>query len=345
MRYMNMRKNIPLWFLCAALLILASCVKNETPAEEKTPVGFCVMSQGVLAKSGTTTSFPSTIERFGVWGIAGNSLNIQYLWNQSSLIDVVRDADGTYIPVVDGYWLSNSTHDFLALASDPSTVALPSVRISHTTDSGQLNPEMAFTYDLSERYAAKDYTYDLLGAAARRDVKKVIPTSQDLIFWHLFSKININVKFVDANGNDITDNGSTLYKVRFTGVHTSGEYTMLNAGTTANPLALSCSVSNQDNPTELILTSSLTLNILPQDISGFRLFLDFMIKLDGKDTYMTDFEIDLTPAKEKASPYTFNNQYNWNITIGPKNAISFKVEVAPWDEVDVNDPDTPIEII
>ena len=345
-----MEKKIFICFLFAALLITAGCRKDDAPAEVKTPVGFRAMSQVVVSKDsdGTSNKLPDTVEKFGVWGVAGNDLNIQYLWNSSTLTDVNRQSDGTtYVPSSDGYWFSNSTHDFLALASDPSTVALPSVSISHTANSNQLNPSMTFTYDLSARYTAKDYDFDFLGAAARNVVERSIPASQDLIFWHLFSQINISVKFVDANGNDITGNGSTLDKVRLTGVNTRGNYTISYGGTDANPHALNCSVTNHSKSTEFTFTSAPTLNILPQDISNFRLFLDFTLKVDGKDMNVQDFEIDLAPAKKevevvlesgaKISPYIFNNQYNWIVKISPKLGISFKIEVAPWTSTPIKD--------
>lgn len=345
-----MEKKIFICFLFAALLITAGCRKDDTPAEVKTPVGFRAMSQVVVSKDsdGTSNKLPDTVEKFGVWGVAGNDLNIQYLWNSSTLTDVNRQSDGTtYVPSSDGYWFSNSIHDFLALASDPSTVALPSVSISHTANSNQLNPSMTFTYDLSERYTAKDYDFDLLGAAARHVVERSIPASQDLIFWHLFSQINISVKFVDANGNDITGNGSTLDKVRLTGVNTRGNYMISYGGTDANPHALNCNVNTHANPTELTFTSAPTLNILPQDISGFSLFLDFKMKVGNVETYMTDFEIDLTPAKkkvevvlesgQKTSPYIFNNLYNWIISISPKLSVGFTVTVEKWESTPIKD--------
>jgi hypothetical protein len=36
LRYMKPEKKISLLFLCVAMLIIAGCVKDETPAEEKT---------------------------------------------------------------------------------------------------------------------------------------------------------------------------------------------------------------------------------------------------------------------------------------------------------------------
>ena len=361
-----MEKKIFICFLFAALLITAGCRKDDTPAEVKTPVGFRAMSQDVLVKSGDVpvrkSLYEYGINTFGVWGISRNDLNVQYLWNQPAANNTVQlvpvtaetvNGEEIYVPAEDGYWFSNSTHDFLALASaEPGTTntfGTTGLSVTHTnaTTGAQSDPVMTFTYDMSSQYDANSYTYDLLGAAARKVVERSIPASQDLIFWHLFSQINISVKFVDANGNDITGNGSTLDKVRLTGVNTRGNYTISYGGTDANPHALNCNVNTHANPTELTFTSAPTLNILPQDISGFSLFLDFKMKVGNVETYMTDFEIDLTPAKKKAevvlesgqktSPYIFNNLYNWIISISPKLSVGFTVTVEKWESTPIKD--------
>ena len=313
----------------AALFCLCSCTEKQhttDPEPQKLPIGFRPMSQAVMVKSGT--AFPETIQKFGVWGIAGNNLNIQYLWNTDSFIDVYRQTDGTYKPATDAYWFSYSTHDFLALASNPSTVALPSVSISHTTNPNQLNPSMSFSYDLSERYTAKDYAFDLLGAAARKTITTVTNPSQDLLFWHLFSQININVTFVDGNGTTI--NTGTVSQMRLLNVDKEANYII--SFNNNNELAVSCQ-SNSNQQANLTFDAGTGLvNILPQDISDFKLFLDFTTNGAAID----EFEIDLTNAKAK-SPYLYNNKYNWIITIGPKQNVSFKVEVVPWTSSAIQD--------
>ena len=364
----------------AALFCLCSCTEKQhttDPEPPKLPIGFRPMSQAVVVKSGS--AFPESIQKFGVWGVAGNDLNIQYLWSPSTLIDVNRQSDGTYKPAADGYWFSYSTHDFLALASDPSTVALPAVNITTTGNPNALNPSMTFSYDLSERYNAKNYTYDLLGAAARKTITTVADPSQDLLFWHLFAKIKMEIKFLDVDGNEMTESAPVLTNVTLKGVKTQGNYEITYAGTEINPYQLSCSVTtpdasvtgdeNGEDASELEFSSAPTLNIIPQDISGFSLFLDFTRTIldDNKgtsdpndDVYtevpVNNFEINLTPAKKmveildpetntKISPYAFNNQYNWKITISSKNVVNFTVTVNDWQDPDEDKQIPSIDII
>ena len=312
----------------AALFCLCSCTEKQhttDPEPENHPIGFRPVSQAVMVKSGT--AFPETIQKFGVWGIAGNNLNIQYLWNPDSFIDVYRQTDGTYKPATDAYWFSYSTHDFLALASNPSTVALPSVSISHTTNPNALNPSMTFSYDLSGRYAAKDYAYDLLGAAARNRVEKSIPASQDLVFWHLFSQIEISTSFsTDLSGNQIVGEVTAIH---FKKVKTSGSYIVKYK--TESELDVKPTPS-----TSLVMNisfsgSTTTFNIIPQDVKVFELYLDFKIQEGNVWKTYNNFKINLdVPANKE--PYVFNNKYNWNISIGTKAAITFDVTVNEWQE-------------
>ena len=322
---MKPEKKISLLFLCVAMLIIAGCRKDDTPAEVKTPVGFRAMSQVVVSKDsdGTSNKLPDTVEKFGVWGVAGNDLNIQYLWNSSTLTDVNRQSDGTtYVPSSDGYWFSNSTHDFLALASDPSTVALPSVSISHTANSNQLNPSMTFTYDLSARYTAKDYDFDFLGAAARNVVERSIPASQDLIFWHLFSRIIITVEFVGATGQ--------INQMRLFNIDSVADYTLsMGSDKTISVACTSNSETSQSNVSFIGLAQGgNVLHILPQNISDFRLFLDFTITKDGQNVPVNNFEVNLSKAKESPN-YGDNDSYKWVIKISPKD-VAFDIAISPW---------------
>ena len=334
LRYMKPEKKISLLFLSMALLMTAACTKNHTPAEVKTPVGFRAMSQVVVSKAddGTSNKLPASVAKFGVWGIAGNDLNIQYLWNSSTLTDVNRQSDGTtYVPSYDGYWFSNSTHDFLALASDPSTVALPNVAITTTGNPNHLNPVMTFSYDLSELYTANDYDYDLLGAAARTKVDKTIPASQDLVFWHLFSQININVTFAnDLAGTPII---GEVTGIRLENVVSKGTYQMSH--NTNNTLTSPCSPSTATVDKKILnFTSSPALfHIIPQDVKTMSLYLNFRIN-EGTATSpvwvtYTDLPINLN-VSGNANPYVSNGRYNWNISIGTGAAIKFNVSVTDW---------------
>ena len=360
--YMNMEKKIFIRFLFAALLITAGCRKDDTPAEEKTPVGFRAMSQDVLVKSGDVPVRKSLheygINTFGVWGISRNDLNVQYLWNQPAANNTVQlvpvtaetvNGEEIYVPAEDGYWFSNSTHDFLALASaEPGTTntfGTTGLSVTHTDAAGaQTNPVMTFTYDMSSKYnpgtgKTPDYTYDLLGAAARKEVEKVIPTSQDLVFWHLFSQIVINTSFdKDLNGNQIVGEVTAMH---FKDVKASGNYIVkyksdseLDVTPTANDTPLA----------DISLTgSSVTLNIIPQDVKAFELYLDFRIKEGTEWVTYNNFKINLDVPQNK-DPYIFNNKYNWNITIGTKATIKFVVSVNPWKNATEDDFDPEIDM-
>ena len=346
LRYMKPEKKISLLFLCVAMLIIAGCRKDDTPAEEKTPVGFRAMSQVVVSKDsdGTSNKLPDTVEKFGVWGVAGNDLNIQYLWNSSTLTDVNRQSDGiTYVPSSDGYWFSNSIHDFLALASDPSTVALPSVSISHTENSNQLNPSMTFTYDMSSQYDANSYTYDLLGAAARHVVERSIPASQDLNFWHLFSQIEIEyIRFDTGIDGKVT---KILLKA-----YPSGTYTIDYDNSDTNPTkptgitpdVVKTNANNTPaNKSSIVFedphfsVSHPIVNIIPQEVADLELYIDFTINEGTEDNPIPvryeDFKINLNA--QELTEYDCNGKYIWKITIGTRNSIKFDVSVTDWDQV------------
>ena len=361
---MKPEKKISLLFLCVAMLIIAGCRKDDTPAEVKTPVGFRAMSQVVSVRAADDEKiFP--YDDFGVWGIARQHNLIYTLWTENTLTKVFDpeyriankitiDESRTFTPSADAYWLNGYTYNFLAVApyGDSGLTCNGMTTKEEQPTVANPNDYISFTYDLSGKYnpgtgKTPDYTFDLLGAAAQTQNSQAGRTDgQDLLFWHLLSKIKITVMFVDDKGVELED-GSELDKVVLSGVKSQGDYTISYAGTTANPHALNCSVTNHSKSTEFTFTSEPTLNILPQDISNFRLFLDFTLKVDGKDMNVQDFEIDLTPAKKKAevvlesgakiSPYIFNNQYNWIVKISPKLGVSFKIEVAPWTSTPIKD--------
>ena len=344
LRYMKIEKKISLLFLFVALLATAACGKEGTPtAEEKTPVGFRAMSQAASVKSGSDAQFP--YDNFGVWGIARQDGLIYNLWTNSPLMEVF-DPEGriankipgsdnrVFTPRTDAYWINGYTYNFLAVAPyGDSDFSFGSI----TTKEQQSSVDcMSFTYDLSGKYSSDLYDFDFLGASAQTSNTAGGRTqSQQLIFWHLFSKIKITVKFVDGENKEVTS--TTLDKIVINGVKTAGNYTLAYGGTEENPHALNCVVSNQSNATSLEFTAAPSLNIIPQDISDFSMFIDFTMKAGDTDVIVKNFEIDLTKAKEAAydsatetSPYSFNNWYNWNITIGPKQVVTFTVKVNEW---------------
>ena len=347
---MKIEKKISLLFLFVALLATAACGKEETPtAEEKTPVGFRAMSQAASVKSGSDAQFP--YDNFGAWGIARQDGLIYNLWGDSSLMEVY-DPEGriankittsktprVFTPRTEAYWINGYTYNFLAVAphNDPD-FSFNGITTEEQQTSDAPVDYMSFSYDLAGKYVSKIYDFDFLGAAARTSNNSGGRTqSQDLIFWHLFSKINITVKFVDGENKEVTS--TTLDKVVINGVKTAGSFTLSYGGTEEKSYALNCVPSNQSNPTSLEFAAAPSLNIIPQDISDFSMFIDFTMKSGDTDVIVKNFEIDLTTAKDAAydsttesSPYSFNNWYNWNITIGSKQVVTFTVSVNKWDD-------------
>jgi hypothetical protein len=342
----------------AAIFCLCSCTEKQpttAPEPENLPVGFRPMSQAVMVKSDNTPAHKSLseygINTFGVWGIARNSLNVQYLWNKPTannaiqLVSVTKGSDETYIPTVDAYWFSHSTHDFFALASkEPGTTntfGVTGLSVTHTdgTTGDQIDPVMTFTYDFSAKYTAKNYDYDLLGSAASKKITTVTDPSQTLIFWHLFSKINITVNFVETDKETpISPENASLTRMRLCNVITKADYA-ISHGTDAYNLALDCDFSkysdeddaeNYSAPAELIFSNAQqTFYILPQDISDFKLYLDFRMKLGDQEANFTDCEINLFPKENTPKEYQYNDQYNWNIFVSKKD-IRFEVTVTSW---------------
>ena len=351
---MNMEKKIFICFLFAALLITAGCRKDDTPAEVKTPVGFRARSQTAVVKADANDNndpLSNYHQDFGVWGIATEAINHPYvLWKDSTFEKVEQVGNSiNYAPVTDAYWLTGYSYNFLALAPYENGVNNLTINKNLATDNQSANPSISFTYDMSGKYnptvqgQTPNYTYDLLGAAASHKVKRnEIPVSQDLVFWHLFSRIKIRVNFDGSTGSvqairlhnvdqDIAYSISPSSDVQTPAV----ACTNTSKTTTVNPISFTTSSSNyydEDKDGE----KEWYLSIVPQNISDFKMFLDFTTKIDGNDVVVRDYEIDLSPAKDKPD-YTYNNQYNWNITIGPKQAITFNVTVTPWTTVGPDD--------
>ena len=321
----------------SVLLALTACERNRhTPEEDKVPLSFSALSQNTPTKAdGTTTPFPHA--DFGVWGIARNSeASSRYiLWGETSMAQVKKLTSGAYAPVSDAYWLPAHTFTFIAVAPYTGGVdGLIDAAVVETTDS------FGFTFDMGPKYSATgdnvaDPDFDLMGSVARTYVEKATGHDpQKLTFRHLLAKINININFVDASGNTLSDAGS-VSKIQLNNINTTAEYT-LSFGQNE---ALNILSEHPAGPESVIFngTASATLHVVPQNITGTELYLDFT--RDG--VTFQDFKAVLNWGDKTF--YNYNEVYNWNISIGPKNAITFKVEVAPWVEDTVNDED--IEII
>lgn len=318
--------------LCAALA-LSSCNKNRiTPDEDnqRVPLSFTALSQ--IPTKATT---PLTTD-FGVWGIARKADHHDYtLWLGNTLTQVTGSGSN-FTPVTDAYWLVGFKYNFIAVA--PYTDGISGVEMAHSQVSYE--DALTFTFDQGAKYTAFDYDFDLLGAVAENaEYTKNQSSTQTLTFWHLFAKIMINVKFVNADGTAADAASYNVSEIRLCNVGSKADYTIYGVG---DELNVACSTPAETK--DVTFSNSATGNvvhIIPQDVTDFELYIDFV--RDG--IAFDDFKAALSFGGNNPSEYDFNEVYNWNITIGPKNAISFKVEVAEWGKENVNDPDDPIEII
>ena len=355
----------------AAIFCLCSCsLKQHTPEPEPQPepqpetVAFRATSQATWVKSTTTSSTLSDYHNdFGVWGIARKEGASDYiLWSDDELTQVVKNtATGApaneYKPVSDAYWFSGYTYNFIAIAPYTNSGVVP----TFTPATASTKDAMSFTYNLGNKYAlkgtagtqAKDhYEFDLMAAVAETPVEKSSAQgAQSLTFWHLFAQININVIFVNASG--ATVNTGTVSEMRLLNVDSEANY--LISFTNTGGLAVSCQ-SNTTAEKQQNLTfpsSSGTVNVLPQNISDFELYIDFTIDEGTAEAprlvSYTDFKVNLNIQNATTNPngtnpavYNNNESYTWTIKIGPKEDISFKVNVAEWNEAKVGDNDIDI---
>ena len=325
---MKLETKIAYLILCLALPLTTACKKTPIPAEDPQPaeIGFTAASQAVEMKSGTkaTTPLSQFHQDFGVWGIATNTLSPQYiLWDDNNLTKVERQGDtDVYVPTSPAYWFNNYTYYFMALAPFNSGAT--------NFDIHSANHTMSFNFNLGSKYSTA-LEFDLMGAVAHKEVETTKPANQNLVFWHLFAKINIAVSFVDGSGAAITT--GSVSEMRLNNVDTEATYTL--SFNNNNELAVAC-VSNSAVTTPLTFSSATaSFNILPQNITDFQLYLDFT--LNGVE--YKDFKVNLNAAGNPTT-YNYNERYNWNITIGPKEDISFKVTVEPWVTSEVSDGDS-----
>jgi hypothetical protein len=333
---MKPEKKISLLFLCVAMLIIAGCRKDETPAEVKTPVGFRAMSQAVLTKAGETEPLSKYHDTFGVWGIANSSFNDLYvLWSNHDFVEVKRESQtDIYAPVSDAYWLKDYIYHFIALAPYNSDITDFSVTTT--------KPALEFNYSLKNKYDTTNDEYnpsfDLMGAVARTEVGATKPVSQNLIFWHILSQININVWFTqDPFGNQVSGKVDRLrlknidsdgtYTISFTDSDNDGEVDDLSVGcdaTTGSNNQYTISFNGSNTPSTIDSPYSCSLNIFPQNIQNFELYIDFTI---GNVEYK-DYRINMKEPYD----YVYNGKYNWKVIISPTAYVSFSVSVAEWDD-------------
>ena len=327
--------------LCAALALGSCSKKTITPAEDPQPaeVGFTASSQAVWVKS--TDSFPH--DDFGVWGIARQNDLIYNLWGNGALMDVNQNTTtGYYEPAEAAYWLKGYTYDFLAVApyEDAGLTFNRVTTKEDQTTADSPSDYMTVTYDLSTNYASGNYTFDLLGAAAEQAVNTGgYNESQQLIFWHLFSKLAIKVIFVDANGTEDQSDNNVVTKLSIRNVNPKGSFAIKYispAGSMGTLSVVPTPDSQAQNKTLEFDASSekdsdgrWNANIIPQIITDFVVDVAYNVTEGGKTIYYSD---SISLANSTPATYDPNGKYNWTIKINPKGGIGLSVEIAEWDE-------------
>lgn len=341
--------KISLWVLCAVLFMLSGCAKNHTPAEEeqRQVIGFDAQSEATPVKA--TTPFSDFHNDFGVWGIARHTGKPDYiLWETSAMSKVEqKGSENVYVPVEDAYWVAGYKYNFIAVAPWEAAEDISSVTAGNSSGKEKLD----FTYSLADKYAADNFVFDLMASVAANEVKTTASahqSQQSLIFWHLFSKIDIAVTFVDSEGKTVT--GGTVSEIRLKEVDTDVSYSI--GFDSQSALSVTSSPVAQSAETTITLSGfENTIYVVPQNISDFEIYMDFKIGGVRYDDFKLnlDFKTASNPDGKNPVDYEYNGYYRWNIKIGPKADISFKVTVEKWDEETVSDGDddnnNDIEII
>lgn len=328
--------------ICALFALATGCnkVHIDNNGNDRKLLLFSAESEENLTQNSTkatSSALPEDFD-FGVWGIARRDDGIEQdpyiLWRENSLIQVNKNSSGIYEPSSAAYWFSNHTYHFIAVA--PFDIDATDVNvITEEENSSSGADALEFKYSIAGKYTANDYDFDLMGAVAmsKVDVAATHPSSQDIVFKHLFSQINIKVSFKEG---DRTIDGS-VQKIRIRNVSTQGEYNI----TFDNDNSLKVTCTDQAVNQEIVFASETalafpqTLHILPQDVSKFELYLDFKIGSGAEALTMNDFKVNLSTANNTPSFYDYNQSRNWNITISPKASISFTIDVAKWVDSNV----------
>lgn len=333
--------------ICALFALATGCnkVHIDNNGNDRKLLLFSAESEENLTQNSTKATYSALpYEDFGVWGIARRDDGIEQdpyiLWRENSLIQVNKNSSGTseiYEPSSAAYWFSNHTYHFIAVA--PFDIDATDVNVITKEENSSSGPDaLEFKYSIAGKYTANDYDFDLMGAVAMSEVNVAAThsSSQDIVFKHLFSQINMNVYFKDGNK---TIDGS-VQKIRIRNVSTQGEYNITFDND--NSLIVTCTADQPVNQ-EIVFTSETedglafrqTLHILPQDVSKFELYLDFKIGSGAEALTMNDFKVNLSTANNTPSFYDYNQSRNWNITISPKASISFTIDVAKWVDSNV----------
>ena len=371
--------------LMFAALVMSSCTKKPHTTEEPAPssLGFRAMSQAVWVKSdeaATTTTPMFPYDDFGVWGIARQGTAVYNLWGNSGLSEVkdlekrvennitTSTTPRVFTPTEAAYWLNGYSYNFLAVAPYADAGFTFNGVTTKEAQTSVTNPSdyLTFTYDMSSKYTAGDYDFDLLGAAGQNTISTSgYSTAQDLKFWHMFSKINIGVSFSkDLAGEPIS---GRLTKITLKDVYTEGQYILSQSSTEIPSVRVTCPVSTDASKVDLeyvipttstveesnasgstpTFTPDWTFYVIPQLVKNMGLYLDFEIN-EGSSTdpdwvEYNNIRINLDVEKNQQS-YTFNGNYNWKITIGTGAAIKFEISVIDWTDATDDDFDSEIDM-
>ena len=334
--------------ICALFALATGCnkVHIDNNGNDRKLLLFSAESEENLTQNSakaTSSALPEDFD-FGVWGIARRDDGIEQdpyiLWRENSLIQVNKNnSSGIYEPSSAAYWFSNHTYHFIAVA--PFVIDATDVNVITKEENYSSGADaLEFEYSIAGKYTANDYDFDLMGAVAmsKVNVAATHPSSQDIVFKHLFSQINMNVYFKDKDGETID---GSVQKIRIRNVSTQGEYNITFDND--NSLKVTCAGQAVNPNQEIVFASETalafpqTLHILPQDVSKFELYLDFKIGSGAEALTMNDFKVNLSTANNTPSFYDYNQSRNWNITISPKASISFTIEVAEWEYSKVGD--------
>lgn len=299
------------------------------------------------------TPLADKYDDFGVWGIARHDGQSPYiLWSSDAMtpvnktVETVNNVETTYfVPYSDAFWIRDYRYHFLAIA--PYTNLGASVTAT-ASDDNPAEDALNFTYDMGAKYSGSAYEFDLLGAAAASVVNESHARgAQDLTFWHLLTKLTIEVSFVNEDGTSRT---GTVSRMQLCNIDSKAAYTISfesDSESDSDALRVGCtsdaSVESQvdltfNNVSTHNNVSTQTLNIVPQKIDDVELYLDFSVTENGQPASTTNFKVNLGAAIEgQPDPgYGYNEVYKWTITISPK-IIKFDVSVTPWaDYTDTN---------
>ena len=321
--------NIAFLPLCAALL-LAACDRNRhtpDPDTQKAPISFAALSQNIPVKAGEIP-LSSIHDNFGIWGYATKQEHPDYLIWEDETMSRVRYNGSSFFPDTYAFWLSGYAYNFIAVAPyTDGADRLTSFAI------GQNKDALSFAYDMSDIYApstegvAPRPGIDLMGSIAKRPAYKVGEDGvQELVFHRLTSRIDINVKFDYSTTPVITE-------VRLENVDANATYALSYSET---GLGIECDIDDKftDTTIPLSLTElgdglwTVTVYILPQDVSEFELFMDFT---NGNDEY-TNFPITPKFPDGHDTNYSINAWHKWNITLTNELFVFFDASVKNWDD-------------